>query len=149
MTSMTDTEFLAALEGCTLKPADFSHAAHIRMGYLYLSQYDFPAALAAARKAIKNFAASIDRANLYHETITVAFMTLINERMTRESGGGESAASRGWEAFADANADLFTGNPVAIFYSRERLESPLARRIFLLPDRAPHDPAAGIDTNAA
>ena len=41
----------------------------------------------AAERAIRTFAASIGKDGLYHETITVAFMTFINERLAGEPTG--------------------------------------------------------------
>ncbi|WP_374653269.1 hypothetical protein [Dongia sp.] len=140
---MNDQDFLAALEDCTLPPADFSHAAHIRAGFLYLRHGDFAEALGAMRRAIKTFAASIGKEGLYHETITVAFMTLINERMAADPSLSD------WPAFAARNGDLFAGDILCRFYSRERLEDPLARRVFLLPDRAPQTSCPGTSYAAA
>jgi len=124
---MSDDDFLRALEDGTLPLSDFDHAAHIRAAYLYLARLDFTGAINAMRRAVKGIAARNGKDGLYHETITVAFMTLINERRAQEGSD--------WENFRAAHGDLFTGNPLAAYYSRERLESALARRIFLLPDR--------------
>lgn len=138
---MTDMEFLAALEACRLSPAEFNHAAHIRAGYLYLARHDFAEALGAMRRAIRAFAASIGKEGLYHETITVAFMTLINERRASDSSATD------WPSFAARHADLITRNPLAALYSRERLNDPLARHVFLLPDCA--GGRAGVPARAA
>ena len=128
---MTDDAFLAALESCRLDPTEFSHAAHIRAGFLYLQAHDFAEALGAMRRAIKAFAASIGKDALYHETITVAFMTLINERMAADPSATD------WPRFAKRHADLFSGNVLGAYYSHARLNDPMARQVFLLPDRAP------------
>jgi hypothetical protein len=68
---------------------------------------------------------------LYHETITWAYLLLINERMER---GGRQ---RCWQKFASANADLLTWRPSILqeYYRTETLGSDLARCVFLLPDR--------------
>nr|WP_298682736.1 hypothetical protein [uncultured Dongia sp.] len=128
---MNDDDFLRALEACTLAPAAFNHAAHLRAGFLYLQRQDFPEALGAMRRAIKAFAVSIGKDGLYHETITTAFMTLINARLAIEPAGGS------WEDFAAHHRDLFDGTALSQHYSRERLQHKLARQIFLLPDRVP------------
>ncbi|MDY0872421.1 hypothetical protein [Dongia rigui] len=134
--AMTDDDFLAALESCRIDPAAFNHAAHLRAGFLYLQRHDFAAALGAMRHAIQRFAAAIGKDGLYHETITCAFMTLINERLATESVGIR------WEGFALRHADLFDGTALSQHYSRERLQHPLARTVFLLPDRVPGEKAA-------
>ncbi|WP_374377916.1 hypothetical protein [Dongia sp.] len=129
---MTDNAFLGALESCALKPADFNHAAHIRAGFLYLQRHDFAGALQAMRRAIRTFAASIGKDGLYHETITVAFMTFINERLAGEPTG------IAWNDFAGRHPDLFNGTVLSQHYSKGRLNDPRARDVFLLPDRVPN-----------
>ena len=37
---MTDKEFLAAFENCSLTRENWTHAAHVRMAWLYLSTGD-------------------------------------------------------------------------------------------------------------
>jgi hypothetical protein len=133
---LTDDAFLAALESCCIAPAAFNHAAHIRAGFLYLQRHDFAAALGRMRSAIRRFAASIGKDGLYHETITCAFMTLINERLAVEPAG------IAWDDFAARHKDLFDGTALSQHYSRERLAHPLARSVFLLPDRVPGEKAA-------
>lgn len=128
---MKDDDFLAALESCRIDPAAFNHAAHIRAGFLYLQRHDFADALGRMRRAIRAFAASIGKDGLYHETITTAFMTLINERLA------VAPTDIGWEDFAARHVDLFDGAALSQHYSKERLRHPLARTVFLLPDRVP------------
>ena len=36
---MTDNEFIAAFENCTLPLESFRHADHVKMAFLYLSRY--------------------------------------------------------------------------------------------------------------
>ena len=128
---MNDDDFLIALESCAIDPAAFNHAAHLRAGFLYLQRHDFADALGRMRRAIRNFAATIGKDGLYHETITTAFMTLINERIATGNTG------IAWDDFAARHTDLFDGTALSQHYSRDRLQHPLARSVFLLPDRAP------------
>jgi len=69
---MSDEEFLAALESCSLNECDFGHAAHVRAAYLYSRSRDFAAALEKMRRAIRTYAASLGKADRYHETIAPA-----------------------------------------------------------------------------
>jgi hypothetical protein len=81
-------------------------------------------------------AAVSGRPNLYHETISWAFVLLIRERMERRLWDtGRYAA---WEEFAADNADLLSwkGNILKKYYREESLDSEFARRTFVLPDRA-------------
>ena len=80
---------------------------------------------------MKRFAAAQGKKQLYHETITWAYLLLIRERMAR-AGRAET-----WEEFARHNPDLLTwkGGVLTTLYRQETLDSDRARHIFVLPDR--------------
>jgi hypothetical protein len=126
---MTDEEFLSALERCELAPEAFTHAAHVRAGYLYLRAGGFDAALGRIRAAIRRYAAHLGKPDKYHETITVAYLALIQQRLT------ERGDASGWTRFREQNLDLFEPDLLLRHYRRSELESELARRIFVLPQR--------------
>lgn len=126
-TARSDADFLRALEDCTLPPGEFTHRAHVRAGYLYLQQGDFAAALARVRRAIRNFASHHGQPGRYHETLTVAYLALIQQHLCERGDRG------GWPAFAADNPELFQPGLIGQFYTREQLASSTARRVFLLP----------------
>jgi len=126
---MTDEEFLAALERCELPAEAFTHAAHVRAGYLYLRAGGFDAALGRMRAAIQRYAAHLGKPDKYHETTTVAYLALIHERLSGRGGAGD------WAGFQEQNADLFERDLLLRHYSRSELESDLARQVFILPRR--------------
>lgn len=127
---MTDDEFLAALEDCTLPKEAFNHAGHIRAGYLYLSRHPFGIALEKIKAAIQRYAASLGVTDLYHETITVAYMALINQHLADWQG------EQSWEAFGAGNPGLFDKALLNRYYRDETLKSPQAKRVFVLDDHA-------------
>jgi hypothetical protein len=125
---MTDEEFLRRLADCSLPPEAFNHRGHVRAAFLVLARTPgFGAALERMRGLITAYAAHLGKAGLYHETITVAFMALINARRA-EAGSVDS-----WQAFAAANPDLFDKDVLAGRYDQAVLQSELARRVFILP----------------
>jgi hypothetical protein len=124
---LNDAQFLQALESCALPESEFGHAAHVRAAYLYLTAHDFPEALARIRGAIRGYAAHLGRPDRYHETITVAFASLIQQQIFEQGDGG------GWAGFARANPELLQTNLLRRFYPPAQLESPTARAVFLLP----------------
>ncbi len=126
---MTDDEFLAALEGDTLPASAFDHAAHVRAAYLYLKGRGFFDGMAAFRASLLRFAERHGAAAKYHETITMAFLAVIHERLH-----GERSAD-GWPQFAAGNPDLFARDFLERYYRRETLASPRAREVFLLEER--------------
>ena len=124
---MTDQEFLRALESCTLAESQFGHAAHVRAVYLYLQQTDFAGVLDRIRRTIRNFATHHGKPERYHETITVAYVALIQQHICERGNGG------GWESFARENPELFKPDLLGQLYPAGQLESEMARRVFLLP----------------
>ena len=84
--------------------------------------------------ALQRFAAHHGKHGLYHETVTVAFLTLIHERMAADLiDRGCDAHDLVWEDFARRHPDLFAAELLSRYYSRETLRSDLARRCFVLP----------------
>jgi hypothetical protein len=129
---VNNREFLHALEACTLPQSDFGHAAHVRAAYLYLQSGEFAASLERIRRTIRNYAASLGKPDRYHETITVAYLALIQQHICERGNGG------GWAAFARDNPELFEPGLLLHFYPKAQLESELARRVFLLPRALPN-----------
>jgi hypothetical protein len=133
---MSDDELLARFEDCTLGNEDFHHADHVRMAFLYLNRHPALEALQRFSCALRRFAHAKGKPELYHETITWAFVFLIRERMAR------TGSQQTWEEFSAANADLLNWKDgVLKKYNRdETLWSDLARRSFVFPDRASTSP---------
>lgn len=128
---MTHQELVEHFERLTLSPELFSHREHVRLAWIYLRDYPPLTALEKFCEGLKRFAASLGKADRYHETISWAYLLLIHERMAKT----ESAHS--WEVFAEANGDLFGWNPSILtrYYREETLQSDLAKRVFLFPDK--------------
>jgi hypothetical protein len=128
---MTDEQFMTRFEDCSLAAEAFDHRAHVRMAYLYLRRYPILEAVERFSSALAHFAAAKGKPGRYHETVTWAFLFLIRERLTR-AGGNQS-----WEEFAESNPDLMSWEKSILknYYRDDTLNSDLAKRIFLLPDR--------------
>ncbi|HZF32550.1 MAG TPA: hypothetical protein VE914_01990 [Candidatus Angelobacter sp.] len=123
---MTDAEFLVSLESGTLPESEFNHAGHVRAAWLYLRRSPFPAALAKMVGTLRNYAAAHGKPDRYHETITVASLALINERLLLRGDGGD------WRGFLEQNHELLERRLLTHYYRPETLASPAARRVFLL-----------------
>jgi hypothetical protein len=128
-----DDELLRQFEDCSLPLERLRHRVHIQIAFLYLRRHPVLDVLARFPQALKRYAATHGQASLYHETITWAYILLIHERMKR---AGQPLS---WEEFAATNEDLLTwsGTILKQYYRDETLSSDLARKIFLLPDKAP------------
>ncbi len=122
-----DQAFLDALESTTLPAAEFTHRAHVRAGFLYLRRNDFPGACVAMKRAIQGFAASLGKPTLYHETLTVAYLALIAERLADEPAG------IGFDAFLERYPELLSMEYFRRYYPAGELDAPEARATFVLP----------------
>ena len=98
---MSDEELIERFENCTLAGKDFHHRDHVRMVWLYLRGNSVLETLGRFSAGLKRFASANGKPNLYHETITWAYVFLIHERMMR------NGSEHGWAKFVEANADLF------------------------------------------
>lgn len=127
---MTDDEFLAAFEAVALTRPEWTHEAHVRMAWLYLARHPVPDALDRVRRGIQKLNGKIGSPDGYHETITVAFVRVIADRL---------AESETYPAFRDRNPDLLDRTLPALLrhYTKDRLYSAEARAAFVAPDREP------------
>lgn len=128
---MKDEEFIQRFENCTLPAESFHHRDHVRVAWLYLRSYSVLETLVRFSPGLKRFATANGKPNLYHETITWAYVLLINERTQR--GGREQS----WAEFVDSNADLFDwkNSILKSYYRDDTLRSEIARRVFVFPDK--------------
>lgn len=124
---MNDRDFIAAFEACAIANTDFHHADHIRVAWCYLRNAPLLEAIDSFTTSLQRFAAHHGAPNLYHATITWAYLLLIHDRMNGESS---------FDEFRAANPDLFTWKPSILdaYYRAETLASDRARRAFVMPD---------------
>ncbi len=115
---------LDRFEAGGVDPATFRHHDHIRLGFAMLQRHPFTEAADRFARGLKAMTARIGRPEAYHETITIAFLALIAERMEGHAG---------FDGFIAANPGLLDKAVLKAWYPADRLSSPLARRTFVLP----------------
>jgi hypothetical protein len=127
---VTDQELIEQFEDGTLPIEGFHHREHVRTAFLYLTKYPVLEALQIFSRTLRRFAEARGKPQLYHQTITWAYIFLIQERMAR------AGSKQSWEEFARDNPDLLVWKDGILtrFYRSETLTSELARTVFLLPD---------------
>jgi len=130
---LTDQELLERFEDGTLSHEYFHHREHVRAAFLYLTNLPVLEALQSFSRALQRFAETQGKPQLYHATVTWAYVFLIHERMMR------SPNKPGWEEFARNNPDLLSWKDGILtrYYRAETLASNLAKTIFVLPDLRP------------
>jgi hypothetical protein len=127
---MDDEALVQMFEAGKVPPDGFHHVDHVRVAWWYLRRHPLPESLMRFGVALRRFAAAQGKPEIYHETITTAYVLLINERLAH-------AQDLCWQDFADANTDLLTWKPsiLARYYTDATLWSERARRTFVMPDR--------------
>ncbi|CAD0184290.1 hypothetical protein RUESEDTHA_01169 [Ruegeria sp. THAF57] len=115
-----------AFEAHAIDNTTFGHAEHVQVAYDLLRKYDFIDAAATYAKGIRSLAAKAGDPDKFNLTITYAFMSLIAERLA-------NGQSDDFAAFSQENPDLMTKVVLNNWYKKERLNTALARRVFLLP----------------
>jgi hypothetical protein len=130
---MTDEEFISAFEAAKISREDWTHEAHIRMAWIYCTrEKTLRAAIDKAREGIQrlNTANGVEP-EMYHETVTCAFMTVVNLRIANFGGD--------WPHFRDGYPELFDKESPILhrYYSQAALESECTRIGFVDPDKEP------------
>jgi hypothetical protein len=128
----TDRDIVAlvkAFEDCTLPKADWTHKEHLTVALFYLHHHERAEAVRNMRLAIQRFNNSKGNVTGYHETITIAWMTLIANFVAR-TDSDKSLALLTKELIEEC------GHPNYLLrhYTRERLFSDAARHGWLPPD---------------
>jgi hypothetical protein len=123
---MSVDEELEAFDAGQIEPAVFPHREHLRFAYEILGRCSFAEAALRFRHGLGFIAQKAGKPELYHETITVAFLAAIAECRARTNAAD-------WNEFIAANPDLLDKNVLLRWYSKEQLDSQLARTTFVLP----------------
>ena len=132
---MDDETLVRLFEAGEAPPDGFRHRDHVRVAWWYLRRDSFPAALDRFSERLKNFATAQGKPQLFHATITTAYMLVIAERLATT----DPQAS--WDEFAAQHPDLLTWRPSVLdrYYTEATLMSDRARREFVKPDRMEGD----------
>lgn len=128
---LTDVEFRERMEACLIPGDAFRHRDHIRLAWIYLRETDRATATGRIRATIQRYAAHHGAARKYHETLTVAWLRLVDAAMRGlRCPDGEDH----FDAFISRHPWLLDKNALQRFYSAELLSSERARHEWVEPD---------------
>jgi hypothetical protein len=108
---MNNTQLIDSFLAGTVDPDSFDHDAHIKTASSLLRNYEFLEAAYLYDKGIRQIAKSAGAEDKRSVTMTLAFLSLIAE--------GKTPAR----------------NALNTWYSQARLDDPVARQQFVLPDQ--------------
>jgi hypothetical protein len=130
-------DLVARFIACRLPRPEWTHLAHLRVGAWHVQHEGPDAAVASLRARIRalndHHGTPNSATSGYHETITVAYVRLLAEFL----GGFADATPLATRVDVLVSGRLSEKELLLAFWSRERLFSEGARRLWVPPDRAP------------
>ena len=133
--TLSDEEFLAALDRCEFGAHEFPHRAHLRLAYLSVQRHGAAAGEVHVCNAIRRLAASHGHEAKYNATLSRAWVRVVALAMARHRGAP-------FDDLLAAHPQLLDKNLLLAHYSRTTLFGPLARRGWVEPDLLPLPAAA-------
>ncbi len=127
----SDDELLAAVETLQLNPADFHHADHLRVAWLYIRRYGPSSAEQRMLDAIRNLANHAGAPQKFLFTTTVAWARLVAASMVASD---THVTFVEWIA---AQPHLLDASLLDRYYSKGILTSSPARNQWVEPDLTP------------
>jgi hypothetical protein len=127
---MPDAEFLAIFERGGFPADGFPHRAHLRMAWLYVTSLGSEKAIDKAASGIRNLAKHNGVPNLYHDTITRAWVYAVAVAIGHSS-------STTFSDFIEEHPRLLDKHLLLEHYTKGVLTSPEARAAWVAPDISP------------
>ena len=109
---------------------NFPHREHVRMAFEMLRRHDFAEAAWLYSRALRRMTAKIGKPQAFHQTTTIAFLSLIAERMERTRADD-------FAAFVYAHPEVLDKGTLSRWYRAEQLATETAKRTFVLPEPPP------------
>ena len=81
--TLSNEDFLAQFENCTLNPEIFSHEAHLRLAWLYLLKYNEAEACHKTVLHLKAYVKKLGFEEKFNYTLTVASVKAVHHFMKR------------------------------------------------------------------
>lgn len=128
---LDDDTLLAAFLTTTISAADFHHREHVRVVWKLITTVGPESARERFVEALVRLARAHGADQLYHETLTRAWVELIAEAVRFSPDAASS------EDFLARHSELLDRSILHRFYSPDLLAGETARRQFISPDREP------------
>jgi hypothetical protein len=132
--SMGEDEFIAVVEGSCYVNAEFRHADHIRLAWIYVRRYGARQAEERVAATIRRFAIGLGHETKYHETQTRAWLRLV------ATAQHLTPTVTDFDEFLTRHGWLLDRNTLAAFYSGAHLSSDAARHGWADPDKLSFPP---------
>jgi hypothetical protein len=125
---MSDKELMSAFKLGLLDPKTFRHEHHVKLAFYLLKELPFLEACVAMRDGLKKITVKAGKPERYHETMTIAFMAVVLDRLQQDG-------HLDWAGFCGGNRDLSDRSLLSRYYAESTLDSAKARAQFVLEER--------------
>lgn len=124
----SDDNFIRSWEDCSLNDSEFTHKAHVRVAWIYLTRFPLNKAIDKCCRGIERFDKLNGDGTKYHKTLTVFAVLLIQKLM-------QSKNYASLDAFLHDHDYLITDfmDSVLCFYDKKVLFSTEAKTSFIPP----------------
>lgn len=152
---LSDEEFIRQFEDRSFPYVHWTHRAHLRVAYCYVTRFGLEAAIPRVTTGIRAYNQAqgiVDTPTTgYHETMTVAWLHLVAAMLAEYGPAGVVTVGDSpllgpgappSQEFLAAQPQLTEKKLLRLFYSRARFGSPEAKYHFVAPDLAPFPDAA-------
>ena len=131
---LTDVEFEAKFDDCTLNPLLFNHEAHIRLAWIHIKKYGPNIAIDNICTQIKRFDAKHGDGTKFHTTLTIASVKTVYHFFLKSK-------SDTFQDFILEFPRLKTGfkGLITSHYGINVFASEEAKKVFIEPDLLPFD----------
>ncbi len=133
-TQLSDTAFEKQFQEGTFDPALFTHEAHLRLAWLYISKYGVAATIPKICAEIRYFAAQNGAPDKFNQTLTEAAVKAVYHFMLKSKTESFQEFVAEFPRLKYRFKDL-----MAAHYSFDIYNNPVAKQRFLAPDLEPFD----------
>jgi len=126
---IADSALLESIQNGQFHPGSLTHREHLRLGWAAIRSTGLMGAVDDVRDAVRAFASSQDCSEIYHETLTLGFLYILDSRI--KNFGAKSS----FELFYAHHPDLRDWRKLfRRHWSDELLWSSRARANWVTPD---------------
>ncbi|MDH7447045.1 hypothetical protein [Aquimarina sp. 2201CG14-23] len=124
-----DLEFEKRFKDCSLNPSLFTHEAHLRLAWIYITSYDLEVACDMITNQILAYVVSLGETDKFNKTLTVAAIKIVNHFI-------QKSTSTSFQNFIIEFPELNYNFKQLInsHYSFDIFNSEKAKKTFLEPD---------------
>jgi hypothetical protein len=86
----TDIEFTTLFKNCELPPSEFTHEAHLRLAWIYITWKGLEEAEEIIIQQLRSFVNHVGAAGKFNKTLTIASVRMVNHYISKSTSANFS-----------------------------------------------------------